>query len=498
MAEFTPDQIDKKIMQDPEMKDLAVNDPTEFDAQHEKIYNSFGYNHDGTEMSRAMKGIHKVADATGIDKDIVQGAANVPIPLALGAGGAALGAFSPAPGGAFVGGAAGTLAGEHINRALGIRDKLGVVDTATAIASPLIPSMVSRAWKGPISNSLQGFPGAGQHMHNLVHEQLKKQLGYMNTSDDMLNFMRQTLNDVKPFRTDIPLTRQYIKDELNASAKSLTVGTNKSGDISDPYIQKLNTVIANMAGKQHFSFDELMATEKSFIAAGADDPNGIWKKLSGSLIKDLDNEAARRAGTPTGEKIRAGSEAYKNFVAVNSRHQQNGMLDTFLKDSTKQLDDGIVRFNKPLFLDRLKSEGFKNFEPTEIEALKKTVADLGYVGAAPKSLSSAATHVTSFGVSGYAAYSAFGVKGLVTAAVAMSALRGLMGTEAGRKIIQGLAKQGHGRVDGAELASTWGKLQAGMAGGAVAGVSGMGTKTTGDMPQTSTGTNPVQQLENVQ
>lgn len=468
MPEFTPAQIDARIQADPEMQDLAKNDETEFLARHAQLYNEFGYNADGTAMSTALKGIQGISKATGIDKDVVQGIANVPVPLATTAAGAALGAISPIPGGAAAGAVAGSVSGEILNYKLGLRDAPSATDLTIAAVAPLAGPLLSRMKPG-ISNLVQGSPGAGKHMHNLVADTIKKQAGHMEVTDDMVDFMRQTFKSVPSFRTDVPLLRQHLKQELDAVTKSLAPDS--------AYIKKLNEVTKNLSDKKTVSFEQLMATEKSFIEMGSDAPHAVWRKLSGVIVDDLEAQAQNPTLTSTTRnKILQGVESYKNFVAVNQRKQGQAALDTFLNRSVTQLDDGLVRFNKPAFLKSLDSDGMKVFEPTEIAAMKKAVADLGYIGAAPKSVTSAAVHTGSYGAAGLAAYSAAGVSGVVTLAAVLGTMRLAMSSDMGRKLVTHLAKKGHGTIDGAELKHAMGQLIAGTNAGTVAGVSGMGTQ----------------------
>jgi hypothetical protein len=60
----------------------------------------------------------------------------------------------------------------------------------------------------------------------------------------------------------------------------------------------------------------------------------------------------------------------------------------------------------------------------------------------------------------------------------MSALKIGLSTDVGRKAIAYVAKNGHGKINGAELTNMIGKITAGANSGAVAGVSGMGTQTS--------------------
>lgn len=469
MPEFTPSQIDKRIQSDPEMQDLAKTDETEFLSRHEQIYNEFGYNADGSPLSTAMKGIQKVSKFTGIPKDVVQGAANMPIPAALTAAGVAVGSAAPGPVQAILG-ATGSVLGEHINYQLGLRDKPGDIDNAMAAGAPLLGPLVSRS-KSVLSDIGQGLPGAGKHMHNLAAEAIAKQAGHMEVTDDMVNFMRQNFKTVPSFKVDVPNVRAHVAQEISDVTKSLTP--------DEPYIKKLNILQKSLSQDKSFSFEKLMATEKSFIQNGAEDPHGVWKKLSGVLVSDLQAQAKNPALTPaTRAKIQQGVDAYTQFVAVNKRKQGQDALNKFLGAPViTQLDDGMARFNKVAFLKQLDSKGMSVFEPSEIADMKKAVSNLGYIGAAPQSFTSNVTHTGSLGLAGLAGYSVGGVQGVIAATALVGTLRAALGSEYGRKAVEFLAKKGHGKIDQLELKTMLGQITAGANAGMVAGVSGRGTQT---------------------
>lgn len=429
-------------------------------------------------MSTAMKGIHGISKVTGIPKDVIQGVANVPIPLATTLGGAAIGALSPVPGGAVTGAIAGSVGGELANYGLGLRDKPSATDLGVAAGAPLLGPLASRAKSG-LSNLGQALPGAGKHMHNLAAETIAKQAGYMEVTDDMVKFMRQNFKNVDSFKTDVPMLRAHVAQELNDVTKSLSP--------DNGYIKKLNEVTKNLSQRKTISFEQLMATEKSFIDMGSEDPGGVWRKLSGTIVDDLQAQANNTNLTQaTRTKIQKGVDAYTQYVAVNKRAQGQKALDSFLNASVTQLDDGLVRFNKPAFLKQLNKPGMSVFEPTELDAMKKAIADLGYIGPSPQSFTSGITHTGSLGIAGLAGYSMHGVSGVIAAAGVVAALRVGLGTQYGRKAIEFLAKKGHGKIDAAELHSILGQITAGANAGAVAGVSGMGTQpSSGAKPFTN-------------
>jgi len=475
--EFTPDQIDARIESDEKMRQLAQNDPTEFEVQHNKLYKAFGYHPDGTPIGVAQRGISRVSELTGIPEGVVQGIANVPIPLATTIGGAAVGSFAPGPGN-IVGASMGSVFGEELNYALGLRDQPGPVDLTLAAGAPFVGPLMSRL-KGPLSSAIQGLPGAGKHMHNIAHETLKKNLKYMEVTSDEVKFMRQLFNDIPDFRTQVPLLRDAIRQELKAEVPSLKP--------DDTYIKQLMAVDKQLSQNKNISFKELMSTEHSFIKSGAKAPDEIWSKLSGVVVNDLEAQATNPKLTQaTRNKILQGVESFKNYVAVNNRFKAQSTLTNFLETSTTRIDDGMMRFNKKAFLKQLEDERKlpnSPFEKTELDGIKTAINDLGFIGMAPQGMSSKMIHTGSLGAAGLAGYAVSGVTGVIAVTAALGSLRMALGSELGRRAITHLAKKGHGTIQAVELKEMMGQIVAGTSAGVVAGVSGAGTQQgTGAQP----------------
>ena len=475
MADYTVEQLNTRIKQDPEMTQLFKDDPTEFESRANDIYKRFGYNPDGTPLSSAMKGIGKVSRATGIPEGIVQGVANIPIPLATTIAGAAAGSFAPGPG-TLIGASVGSMAGEEINYQLGLRDKPSASDLTIAAGAPAIGPLASRL-KGPLSSVIQSLPGAGKTMHNLAHETLKKNLKYMEVSREEVQMMRGLFKNIPDFRTDVPMLRATIKQELDEVTKSLKPDT--------AYIKQLNELTRNLSSQKNISFKNLMSTEADFNKMKDAAPGDVWGKLAGTLITDLEQQAQNPLlSASTRGKILQGVESFKNYIAVNNRFKGQETLTKFLESSTTRVDDGLIRFNKKAFLKQIESDNklTQTFEATELADIKKSIADLGYIGAAPQGFTSGAVHTGSLGVAGLAGYAVAGVSGVIATTAVLASLRLALGSEMGRRAITHLAKKGHGTIQSVELKEMMGKITAGMSAGAVAGVSGGGTNPASIQP----------------
>ena len=150
MEEYSLDQIDKRIDEDPEMQHLAQHDETAFLTKHAEIYKSFGYNPDGSPLRRAKKIIGKVAEHTGIPEDVVQfGASSIRPAIGTAAGMAAGAAGGPV--GMAIGGAGGSVLGEAGNSLLGINPPMDKADFAMAAGAPLVGPGIAKAAPATIS-----------------------------------------------------------------------------------------------------------------------------------------------------------------------------------------------------------------------------------------------------------------------------------------------------------------------------------------------------------
>lgn len=477
MPDYTIEQLNNRIKADSEMTQLFKDDPTEFEVRANDIYKRFGYNPDGSPISRAMRGISKLSRTTGVPEGLIQGAANIPIPIATTVAGATVGSIKGVPGpGTILGAGMGSVIGEEINYALGLRDKPSATDRVIAAAAPAIGPLFSRL-KGPLSNVLQSLPGAGQHMHKLASDTLKKNLQYMEVTSEEVGMMRGLFNTVPDFRTEVPLLRETLKRELDLVSKSLTPDTG--------YIKQLNELTKNLSTNKSVSFKQLMSTENDLNKLKEAAPSDIWGKLSGTLITDLEQQAQNpKLSGATRKKILTGVESFKNYVAVNKRYKGQESLTRFLESSTTRIDDDLIRFNKKAFLKGIEADNkvTQTFEPTELADIKKSIEDLGFIGAAPKGFASGAIHTGSMGVAGLAGYAAAGVSGVIAMTAILGTMRLAMGSEMGRRAITHLAKKGHGTIQAVELKEMMGKIVAGMSAGTVAGVSGAGTPTGINMP----------------
>lgn len=475
--EFTPDQIDERIKTDPEMIQLAQEDPTEFEAQHAKLYRSFGYKPDGSPLGRVQKAFGEVSRQTGIPEGVVKGVASAVIPTALTIGGAVAGGAAGGVG-APLGAATGAVAGEFANYGLGITEEPPTyADLGIAGGSSLLGPLASRA-KASINPILKRMPGAGLTTHPMAAEALEKQIGHMKIDKADVDMLRGLLENVPDFKTQIPNVRAVLQSELNMAARSQKP--------DQPYIRELNDLTKRLSSKTHLSFKELMATEKDFIKSGSADSQAVWSRLSGVLIQDLEEQAKNpKLTAATRDKISEGVQQFKMYSAFNKRHQANEVLDTVFNRSVTKVEGGddMVRFNKQTFIKEMRTNKRLKavFEPSEIKAMEDAVADIGYLAAPPgggMNKAGGSIHAGIGGALGLAGYAMGGYTGMLVAGLGVTELLRLAtSSELGRRTIKYMAKEGKGRINVIELDNTLGKVFAGMSAGAVAGVSGASTGT---------------------
>jgi len=466
--EFTPDQIDERIMNDPEMRTLAENDPTEFEEEHARLYRAFGYNKHGQPLRAAQKAMGHVSRMTGIPESIVQGTAAAVIPTVTTIGGAVAGGMAGGVG-MPAGAMAGAIAGELANYGLGItEDAPTPVDLGLSAGLSVAGPLASRAKVG-IAKGIQRLPSAGLTTHPLAAETLERRIASMRIPKEDVDMLRGLLDNVKDFRIKLPMTQAALKSELDTVTRSLKP--------DDPYIRELNAFTKALANKPNVSFKELMSTEKDLIAAGSENTTGIWKKLSGVLINDMEAQLQNpNLSKATKAKVSEGLEAFKMYSVFNKRHHAGTTLDKIVERSVTHVDGGddMVRFNKKQFLKEMKNNKTLHnvFEPTEIKAMEDAIENIGYLAAPPGGYKQQiGAHAGAAGLLGTAGYMAGGYTGMLIGGVGVTGLISLaLSSETGRRVVRHMATTGKGRLDVLELNSMLGKALAGTMVGTKAGV----------------------------
>lgn len=479
MAEFTIDQINKRIAADPDMQELHKVDPTEFDVQVTNMYDSFGYNPDGKPLNVATKIAKKVEGVTGIPRDTLKGAAAMGISMATTGAGMSIGSAA-GPVGTAGGAMVGSLVGERAGSALGLIDE--PASDALALGAPLLGPAVGKVIGG-IGKSMRSVPGVGTALHQQAGENLEQALTKVKVTPkdvDVFSKLLDTQIKTQPFRMKTPMLLDAVKQELDVATSS------KLPDM--PYIEKLNALIADFGTGNTTSFKSLMATEGRFNDLKESAPNAIWKKLSGVLISDMDAQANNPAlSQATRDKIAGGAAAYKNLIKVNRKLHASTALDSLTKTAITEVngDPNMVRFNKTAFVKKLNyDQAFdtttigSTFSSSEITAIREAVDEVGYLGWGPSGAAqSAGQYIGRSGAAGAIGYTiGGGSKGAMTGFMAAAILSHALESDTGRRVVKHLAKKGKGSLNALELQSTLGRVLASTSAGVVPGVTGAGSE----------------------
>jgi len=480
MAEFTIDQINKRIAADPDMQELHKSYPKEFDSQVTQMYSGFGYNAEGLPFNRATKIAKSVEGVTGIPSDSLKNAASMGLEMAGASAGMTVGMPAGVPG--ITGGAmVGSLAGKKVADLLGLNDDSTPASDAISLVAPLVPNAIGKAIGG-IGKAMRSIPGVGTTFHQQAAERLEGALAKATvTSADVDTFADALQHQIKtaPFRIKTPGLKQAVDDELSSAVASKVPDT--------VYIKQLRNLHAELSSDT--SFRELMATEKAFNKLKISAPTDVWKRLSGVLVEDMDNAATNPAvSQKTRDKIAAGSQAFKNLVKVNRKFNASTSLQSLMKSAVTEVDGdpNMIRFNKTAFMKKLNtsaefdtSKVGSTFDASEIQSIKNAVNDVGYLGWGPTGgTQSAGSYIGRSGAAGAIGFTiGGGSKGAMTGFAAAAALSKALESEAGRKLVSATARKGKGMLDMTELNRTLGQVIAGASAGIVPGVTGTGQQT---------------------
>ena len=482
MPEFTPNQIDERIKNDPEMQHLATNDETEFLSRHAQIYKEFGYHPDGKPLSTAKKLIGKASRATGIPEEVVQFGTAAVLPTVGTIAGMAAGAAG-GPAGMAIGGAGGSVLGEAGNSLLGVTEPMEPLDFALAAGAPLVAPALAKAGPAAIVTAKRVVPGMGAGLNELAGERLASKLNSMRVTKDHVRFTRSMLDHAEDFKLAAPNTKAIFNTETATVARQALQGVPGA----DKYLKTLNRVLGENPDiqKGSVSFKDLMTLEEGFNRIKGGAPDEVWAAASGKIIDDIERAASDpKITAKTAEKARKGLDAFKTFIATNRKHQLDEKLVTMftpgsgagriVKPTTG--DPNLVLFDQKAFKNMLDNDKDlkRAFSPTELASVKDAIAELGYISRPPSQNADALNLAKRYGAGGMAGWMVGGPMGAFVGAGLEEILRKAVTSETGRRAVKHLAKQGRGHIDAMELHRMLGQVTAGAASGAVAGVSGMG------------------------
>lgn len=484
--EFTPAQIDKRIQDDPEMQELAQNDETEFLARHEQIYKEFGYHPDGSPIPAAKHNIGKLSRKLGIPEGVGEAVAAAPLAIAGTIAGTVAGSRG-GPAGAVVGASGGSILGEAANSLLGITEPMTPVDMGIAGAAPLAGLGVSKAGPAAISMLKRVVPGAGAGMNELAAEQFAKQLGSMRVTKEHVQQARDAISMVPNFKVPIGNLKKLFSEESGSMARQASKGVPGS----EPYLKDLNRVIAENPElgpmvKDSMSFKDLMTLEEGFNRIKSDRPGELWAKASGLIIEEMETALKNPKLTQaTKDKTAQGLDAFKKFIQTNRKyHADETLVKAFTPDATGGIvktvagDTNLVLFDQKAFKKFLNNNETLNkaFSPAEIQSMRESVTDLGYISKPPSGGGDAVNLAKRYGVGGMIGWMTAGPMGAFAGAGVEELIRKAVTTETGRRVVKNLAKKGRGKIDGLELQNVLGRVVSGASAGVVPGVTGVGSQ----------------------
>jgi hypothetical protein len=430
-----------------------------------------------------------------MNETVAETIAAAPLEMAGTVAGASAGSKG-GPAGAMVGASAGSVLGSAANSLLGITDPMTPVDLGIAAASPFGGTAVANAGRGGVKALKRLLPGGGAGMNELAADQFAARLQSMRVTKEHVDQARNMIGLVDDFQVPIGNLQALFKAESGSMAKQASKGIPGS----DSYLKDLNRVIAEnpelnslMKGRS-MSFKDLMTLEEGFNRIKSDRPGELWAKASGLIINEMESALSNpKVSAATKGKVTQGLDAFKKFIQTNRKYHAD---ETLTKAFTPGASGGVVKYvqgdQNMLLFDQNAFKKFLNnndqlkkaFSPGEIESMRESVKELGYISKPPSDSSNAVNLAKRYGVGGMAGWLLSGGNpmGALAGAGVEEIIRRGMTSEGGRRMIKYLAKKGRGKIDGLELHTALGKIAAGASAAIVPGVTGRGSEPPGMSP----------------
>ena len=461
----TIDQLNDEIMKSEDMHTLNDEDPTKFQDSVHSIYHAHGYDTEGKRLPLAQRTFGIISKNTGIPEAALQGAAAIPLPTA----GALLGGRVAGAGGAAFGGYSGSKA----NELLGITDKMGTSDNALALLSPVAGPITSQASQKAAS-SVKWLPGAPAGRNELAGEVMEKSFSMARVTKLDVAKARADLLQVKDFAVPVRRTQKIFSDEAAASAgqaKEVPTGELKK------YREDMSLMRESVHRTKNMTFKRMMALESGLIKMKSEGSDEVWTKASGELIGDMEDHLANpNVAQSSKVKIQAGLDAFRNVIKKSKQLQAN---DTLEKISAKVFqpvtgNTDLHAFNKKEFIRELDNNKILKgaHSPEDIKNMKDAVEHIGYLGGM-NSMTSPQGIGGFIGRSQYPAavgYAVGGQEGALYGYGVAAVLAVALTSQPGRNAVKYLAKQGRGKINGAELKTIMGQIISGTATAANAAV----------------------------
>jgi hypothetical protein len=477
--DYTLDEINSRIQQDPEMKQLYADDPTEFKTRATALYKRFGYNTDGSAMPLARRAVRTGARTLGLDEDISEMAASAVLPTAGTLAGLTIGAAG-GPIGAAGGAMVGSAFGEELNSAVGLTDPQDATGRATALGAPLLGPLAGRVLKPGLSKGvLRTLPGTGAGLNELASEEFTAAITKGRVTKETMETFRKGLDHVPDFTIPVPSLKSLFAEESSKVGQQAL----QSVPGKDTYLKRLNAFIEANPDMQKGAMTsrDLMALESGFNDVKSDLPGEVWGKASGLIIREMEHALGNpKLSASTRGKVSEGLSRFKGFIAINNKYQADEAMTKAIQLDGPIIksvngDTGLVKFDKKAMHKFFETNAAikKAFSPTEIQDMKDAVLDLGYISSPPTGSLSAGNAIQRFGAGGTIGWALGGGTGGALVGVGIEeTLRQAVMTKTGRDITKYLAKKGQGSINALELKTMMGQAVAGATAGAVPGVTG--------------------------
>lgn len=477
--EYTVDQIKDRIKKDPEMITLAQDDPTEFKTRATEIYERFGYNSDGKPMPTVRKAIRAGSRAIGIPEAVGEGIVAMPLPIAGGIAGAAVGAGSTKSiKGGVAGAVAGSVLGELGNTALGITEPSSLQDLAVTGGSALVGPGLGRLGSGLVKLGKRIIPGMGAGLNEFAGQELVGMLKKMRVTRDDVDLFRKQLGNIKDF--DIPIPE--LKKLLVGQSKETAVLVQRGSRSQSGYENRLASYLQSNPeiNKGKIGSKQLMELEHAFNLEKGEFPHEAWGLASKTIVDEMETALSNPKLTArTKGKIQDALTKYKDYITVNRKFHADEAITKAMKIDGSILksvsgDPDLVRFDSLAFKKFINNDPAftKAFPMEERQAIADAIKDLGYISKPPSGNIDAVNLAKRYGVGGTLGWLAAGPMGAFGGAAIEEGVRKMVTSESGRAAVRYLAKKNRGRIDMLEVDRLSGQIAAGAGAGTIPGLTG--------------------------
>lgn len=477
---YTLDEVNARIKSDPEMVALAKEDMTEFKYRAKGIYKEYGFNPDGSPMSKARQFVRQGAKYLGMDSDVAEFGAQAILPTVATGVGAAVGSAA-GPIGTAGGAMVGSAFGEELNSAIGLTEPQDASSRAIALGAPLAGPVVGRAAKPLADKIVRRLPGSGAGLHQLAESEFTEAVTKQRVTKETVDLYRTQLDSIPDFDIPVPNLKALFTDSSLVVGKQAQQGVPGRSTYSD----RIDEILIKNPGINNgrMSSKDLLSLEAGFNDIKSDYPGELWGAAAGKIIDDMEVALQNPKLTARSkDAIKAGLTSFRDFIKVNNKHKADeSMLKAMQLDGpiikAVKGSDGLVMFdrdNMRKFLTTNKDIK-KAFTPEEIADMQSAVMNIGYLSKPPSNSFAPSNAIQRFGVGGTAGFVlGGGVYGGLAGAAMEETLRQAMMTDRGRRVVKYLAKNGKGKIDMLELDNMMGQMAAGASAGTVPGVTGKG------------------------